>query len=253
MTHRIRIGFLFSAICILSLAGKSTASDWLHWRGPQQTGYSTETGLPDYWDPNTPGKGNLVWKQPYGCRTTPLIMNGKLYITGPFGDNPGVPGPKEKLLTGERVACFDAATGKLIWEKHFNVFHTDIVTNRLGWQPLAADPANKLIFVHLTGGLLMRIPRGYWRHRLEALADGRVRPCVAATAAASAAGRCTIPAWSSSAWSTRLGASTLPAQIAGWRSTRNRATSSGGRRPAATQGNVLLESRGRRNQWPATR
>ena len=73
-------------------------------------------------------------------------MNGKVYITGAFGDNPGVPGPKEKLLTGEHVVCFDAATGKVVWEKHFNVFHTDIVTNRLGWQPLTADVANNLVY-----------------------------------------------------------------------------------------------------------
>src|SRR5580700_11378640 len=51
--------------------------DWTHWRGPLQTGYSPEKNLPDDWDPRTPGKNNLIWKQPYGCRSAPMIMNGR--------------------------------------------------------------------------------------------------------------------------------------------------------------------------------
>src|SRR5438067_264998 len=105
-------GFLLSIPSWLLLIGHATAADWIHWRGPDQTGFSRETNLPDEWDPITPGRGNLVWKQPYGCRSTPMVLNGKVHITGALGDNPGVPGAKQKLVTGERVVCFDAATGK---------------------------------------------------------------------------------------------------------------------------------------------
>lgn len=170
MMHKIVHG-LWPSICALALFLPTThAADWLHWRGPAQTGQSLEKNLPDEWDPSTPGKQNLIWKVPYGCRTTPLVMNGKIYITSALGDTPFVPGPKEKLVTGERVVCFDAETGKLEWEKQFNVFHTDIVTNRLGWSPLAADPANKLVFAHLTGGELVAFKADsgevVWSHSL---------------------------------------------------------------------------------------
>lgn len=170
MTRQCRLGLALAALWALVLVGESVAADWIHWRGPDQTGFSHETNLPDEWDPLTPGAGNLVWKQPYGCRSTPLVLNGKVYITSALGDNPGVPGPKEKLMTGERVVCFDAATGKVNWEKHFNVFHTDIVTNRLGWAPLAADPENKLVFTHLTGGQFLAFHADTgdiaWQHSL---------------------------------------------------------------------------------------
>jgi outer membrane protein assembly factor BamB len=148
----------------------AAATDWLHWRGPAQNGVSLEKDLPDEWDPSTPGQSNLVWKQPYGCRGTPLVMSGKVYIVSADGDTPYVPGPKDKLITGEQVVCFDAATGKELWKKKYNVFHTDIVTNRLGWSPLAADPDAKLIYCHLTGGELIALNaetgEEVWKHSL---------------------------------------------------------------------------------------
>jgi outer membrane protein assembly factor BamB len=162
--------WVFTLTVLIGLPPITLAADWIHWRGPDQNGVSKETNLPDEWDPSTQGKGNLVWKQPYGCRSTPLVLNGKVYITSALGDTPHVPGPKDKLVTGERVVCFDAATGEVKWERRFNVFHTDIVTNRLGWAPLAADPDNKLVFAHLTGGQLVAFNADsgetIWEHSL---------------------------------------------------------------------------------------
>jgi outer membrane protein assembly factor BamB len=129
-------------------------TNWTHWRGPLQTGYSPEKNLPDDWDPRTPGKNNLIWKQPYGCRSTPLVMNGRVYIVGADNEPLGVPNIKEKAMIGERVTCFDAKTGKKEWEHVFNVFHTDVVANRLGWAPLAGDAENKRVYAHSTGGFL---------------------------------------------------------------------------------------------------
>ena len=140
---------------LLSVGSSALANDWLHWRGPSQTGYSPEKDLPDEWDPRTVGKNNLIWKQPYGCRSTPLVMDGLLYIVGADNEPLGVPNAKEKALIGERVTCFDAKTGEKKWEQLFNVFHTDIVANRLGWAPLAGDAKNKRIYAHTTAGFLV--------------------------------------------------------------------------------------------------
>ncbi len=145
---------VISALILLSYFNTTLHADWLHWRGPKQTGASEEKNLPESWSPNTPGKENLVWKAPFGCRSTPLIMKGKVYIINAYGETPNVPTPKEKELIGERVMCLDALNGKVLWEQIFNVFHSDIVTNRLGWAPLAADPVKNTIFAHSTGGFL---------------------------------------------------------------------------------------------------
>jgi outer membrane protein assembly factor BamB len=126
----------------------SFGGDWLHWRGPAQTGSSTETNLPDKFslDPKDENS-NLLWKAPYGCRSTPLIMAGKVYIINDDGP--------EGIREGERVMAFDAATGKVLWEHKFNVFLCDMVSSRVGWTNLAADPKTHRIYAHGTQGFLM--------------------------------------------------------------------------------------------------
>src|SRR6516165_11238506 len=103
--YRIPFG-LTLFLCLfapLRLCVTSSAGDWTHWRGPQQNGYSPETGLPASW---SPGGENLVWKAPYGGRTTPIIMNGRVYLINASGQG---------ITEQERVMALDAATGKLIW------------------------------------------------------------------------------------------------------------------------------------------
>src|SRR5262249_22232130 len=119
-------------------------ADWLHWRGPTQNGVATDTGLPSEWSPKQAGKNNLIWTQPYGCRSTPLISKGRVYIIGDAD---------EGIHEQERVACFDAKTGKVLWEHRFNVFHTNIVSDRVGWANLAGDPETGNVYAHGVQGL----------------------------------------------------------------------------------------------------
>jgi outer membrane protein assembly factor BamB len=149
MTHRWTL-----PLAILALAlGLPTApaSDWIHWRGPNQTGQALETNLPDYFEVTEVGKNNLIWKQPFGGRSAPMVMGGRIYTLG---------GYDMSLVTeGERMLCFDEATGNKLWEKRFNVFHTDIVSSRLGWTTMSADPATGTIFAHTTGGFLLAVDK----------------------------------------------------------------------------------------------
>ncbi|MCS7166869.1 MAG: PQQ-binding-like beta-propeller repeat protein [Gemmatales bacterium] len=132
------LAVLYAGTCL------AWAADWLHWRGPEQNGVSRDTGLPAVW--SATGL-NLLWKQPYGGRSTPVICQGRVYIIN--GAEPG------KVREQERVMCFDADTGKLLWEYRFNIFHTDIVTNRVGWANLAADAETGYVYAHGIQGLLL--------------------------------------------------------------------------------------------------
>lgn len=72
-------------------------------------------------------------------------MDGRVFAIMPVGEGP---------RSGERVVALDAATGQKVWERRFNVFHTDIVENRVGWTALAGDPETGQIYAHATGGEL---------------------------------------------------------------------------------------------------
>lgn len=136
----LTIGFLSLTMFVVG----ASAADWIHWRGPEQTGRSRDRGLPETFGITTPGEENLLWRAPIGGRSTPLILDGRLYmITAGVG---------EGVYEHERVVCLNADTGKLEWEQPFGVFHTDIVSSRLGWTTLTADPVAKTIFCHGTQG-----------------------------------------------------------------------------------------------------
>src|SRR5262245_12949371 len=95
-TPALRMTTLAVALVFVSLAA---AGDWVPWRGPLQTGVSPEKDLPDKFSPAEAGKNNLVWKAPYGCRSTPLVFNDKVYFLSEAG---------EGLKQQERVVCLEA-------------------------------------------------------------------------------------------------------------------------------------------------
>ncbi|MDE2723324.1 MAG: PQQ-binding-like beta-propeller repeat protein, partial [Gemmatimonadota bacterium] len=139
---KIRILFFFF-FCISLLGSISEASDWTHWRGPMQNGASPETGLISTW--SLEGE-NLIWRRDFIGRSTPIIVNGRVYVIGRTGKD---------ITEQEHIACFDAETGDLIWEKKFNVWHSTITFNRLGWASLGADGETGNIYAHLVSGLLI--------------------------------------------------------------------------------------------------
>lgn len=107
--------------------------DWAYWRGPQMNGNSTESGLIDSWNPEGGEGSNLLWKrEDLGSRSTPIVMNGKLYVIC-----------RDKPYTedeGEKVVCVDAATGQTIWEQRWNAYLTDVPDTRVAWSSVVGDP-----------------------------------------------------------------------------------------------------------------
>ncbi len=150
--NRIRYWLLAGSLFLTATSAR--AGDWTNWRGPFQNGFSPETDLPAKWSPD--GE-NLVWKAPIGSRSTPLIMKGRVFVLNytseKVKDAGGITKDKAETIQ-ERVMCLDAGTGKTIWEYTFPVFHTDIVTVRLGWTSLVADPVTGYVYGHGTQGFL---------------------------------------------------------------------------------------------------
>ncbi len=141
---RVRLICFLLASSILTglLIGASTAADpldWPNWRGPQQNGTSVETDLVESWNPRGGDGSNLLWKRDdVGGRSTPIVMNGRLYTL--VRDQPETP------REGEKVVCLDAATGKTIWENRFNVYLSDVPDTRVGWSSCVGDPETNRVY-----------------------------------------------------------------------------------------------------------
>ena len=90
---------------------KIVHSDWLYWRGPNGMGVSDQTGLPD--DLNQ----SLLWTHEIQGGGVPVIAGGRAYQFGYYG-------VEDDLQ--EALVCFDAATGKVLWERRHSDFVSDM-------------------------------------------------------------------------------------------------------------------------------
>lgn len=119
------------------------AADWPEWRGPARDGRSVEKNLPEKW--SLAGE-NLVWKAPYGARSSPIVQGGRVYLQNGAG--------KGETLQ-ERVLALDANTGKLLWEYKWNVYMSDVPPHRIAWSSPAADPVTGNIYAMGANGTLV--------------------------------------------------------------------------------------------------
>jgi outer membrane protein assembly factor BamB len=141
MTNLLSI-FLYVSF-VLAMFTPALPSDWAEWRGPNRDGISPEKGLPTKWSPSG---DNLAWKVPYGGRSAPIVLNNRVYL-----QNTADKGELEQ----ERVMCFNADNGKLLWEHRFNVYLSDVPPHRVGWASPVGDLATGNIYVFGVGGNLI--------------------------------------------------------------------------------------------------
>ena len=109
-------------------AGPLMAAEWPAWRGPGQNGVSPETGLISQW--STAGE-NLVWHADLVGRSTPAVFDGRACANGRVGQG---------LHKQEIVVCFDAGSGKKLWEQRLDVYLSTVPFNRVGWASVVGDP-----------------------------------------------------------------------------------------------------------------
>ena len=139
-------------LAALASAASAQAASWPQWRGPGRDGLSPETGLLDRWPDGGP---ELLWKvEALGeGYSSYAVVDGKLYTQGqedgrqhliavdaasgatlwktPHGDTygnnrgngprgaPTFDGGRLYAIGGDgNLVCTDAATGKIVWQKH---------------------------------------------------------------------------------------------------------------------------------------
>ncbi len=141
----IFLNFFVAFILVGSASTAALAGDWAEWRGPARDGISPEKGLPTKWSPTG---DNLAWKVPFGGRSAPIVVGNRVYLQNTAGKG---------QLEQERVMCFDADTGKLIWEHRFNVYLSDVPAHRVGWASPVGDPSSGNVYVFGVGGTLLAL------------------------------------------------------------------------------------------------
>jgi len=134
------IPFFFVLLAPCSLE----AADWPLWRGRNWDGVSPEQNLPETWSPD--GE-NLLWKKEVGGRSTPIVLDGRVCLMT-------LAEPENPSRWQNRIACFDAETGDLVWDYRYKVFQTDIPHHRVGWASLAGDAATGNIYALGIEGML---------------------------------------------------------------------------------------------------
>lgn len=146
------------ALLVLALMGdRAVASDWPNWRGPLRSGVSDETGLPARW--SRAGE-NLLWRDAFTGRSTPIVLDGRVCASGRAG---------EGKLRQEVVACWNAETGKRLWERRFPVYNTTVPFTRVGWAAVAGDTETGNVYAQNVDGQLVcldRQGRSVWQRRL---------------------------------------------------------------------------------------
>ena len=124
----------------ISTSHAAAVRGWLSWRGPNQNGTSAEKGLPDKINAK-----EALWTADFPGASTPVIANGKLYIMGYLGDGPELQ---------EGVACFDAETGKKLWQQLDSDFLSDVIYKRYATSSPTIDPETGNVYILGTQGIL---------------------------------------------------------------------------------------------------
>ena len=153
-----RLSLLLFVPILFAASIPPSGGDWPDWRGPNRDGVSRENNLPEKW--SLAGQ-NLAWKAPYGGRSAPIVVGDRLYLQNTAGK-----GETEQ----DRVMCFNADNGKLLWEYRFNIFQSDVPAHRVGWASPAADLETGNVYAFGVNGTLLGLTKDgklIWERSLD--------------------------------------------------------------------------------------
>jgi outer membrane protein assembly factor BamB len=124
---------------VLVVAASGLAADWPQWRGPFFDGSTDEQGVPASWN----AAEGVVWVSPLPgpSGATPIISKGRVFVTSTVKGTP------------QFVAlCFDAATGKPLWQKDVGSNARRFPQNNMASPSPAAD-GSRVFFLYGDGTL----------------------------------------------------------------------------------------------------
>jgi outer membrane protein assembly factor BamB len=153
----VRIERVAVALVAFATAAAAGAGDWPSWRGPRRNGVSDEKGLVSSW---SKAGDNLLWKANLTARATPIVFGGRVCVSGRSGAGP---------TRREMAACFDADSGRKLWQRDFNVYNTTVPFSRAGWAALAGDPETGYVYTQNVDGQIVCLDEAgktVWQHRL---------------------------------------------------------------------------------------
>src|SRR6478672_500539 len=129
-------GLVLTSSAVLVAAPRvhaQSVTGWLSWRGPDQTGFSRETGLPD-----KVSVESALWVADFPGQSAQVIANGQLYAMGYAGEGADLQ---------EGIGCFDAETGKKLWQRLYNDYLSDTIYLRYATASPAVDPETGNIYM----------------------------------------------------------------------------------------------------------
>jgi hypothetical protein len=111
-------------LALLALPAAARGDDWPQWLGPHRDSVWRESGILEKFPPGGP---KVLWRAPVaGGYTGPAVADGRVYVMDRVVP-PGVKDPtegfvrrKEPIPGTERVLCFSAADGKLLWKHEYD-------------------------------------------------------------------------------------------------------------------------------------
>jgi outer membrane protein assembly factor BamB len=98
----------------------SWADDWPQWLGPHRDSVWRETGIVRAFPPQGPP---VRWRAPVaGGYAGPAVADGRVYVMDYLtsGDRTGDPNSRSRLEGDERVLCFSATDGRLLWKHAYH-------------------------------------------------------------------------------------------------------------------------------------
>ena len=123
MQSRTRI---LCALALAQAAGSALAEDWPQWLGPQRDAVWRETGIVQKF----PAEGPPIrWRAPLGGGYAgPAVAQGRVYVLdrqlAQGAANPTDPFQRGSIPGTERIVCFDARDGKLLWKHEYDCPYT---------------------------------------------------------------------------------------------------------------------------------
>ncbi|MBN2138064.1 MAG: PQQ-binding-like beta-propeller repeat protein [Sedimentisphaerales bacterium] len=106
---------IITLIALNTRAATTHAENWPQFRGPTGLGHTQETNLPTHW--GGPDDKNILWKTPITGQghASPIVWDDRVFVC--TVEWPESVKDLKKVIPNHHLACYNAHTGKLLWDR----------------------------------------------------------------------------------------------------------------------------------------